>query len=384
MRLRIFVSAGEASGDSYAASLVRTLRSRFPSAEFYGCAGGRMQAVGVRAILDAGELSVVGLVEVIRHLPRIYGRFRELMSYARRHRPDIAVLTDSPDFNLPVARRLHREGVPVVYLVAPQVWAWRRGRLSQLRRNVDRLLCIFPFEEQFFKEHNVAATYIGHPLAGRVMPCLERGEFFRKHRIPSDRPVIAILPGSRTGEISRHLPPVLEAVNRLNGRRAVSFLLAAPAGFSQKFGNSFYTDRIGRAPIQVIEGETWDVVGHSDLALAASGTIATETALLGVPMITFYKVNHSSWLLGKLLVRVPFYTMVNLVAGRAVVPELMQSELTGERLAREAERLLDDESARGEMRLGLRQVATCLTTDGDPMERAADIVQELLQRKFTT
>lgn len=164
----------------------------------------------------------------------------------------------------------------------------------------------------------------------------------------------------------------------------MSFLLAAPAGFSQKFGNSFYTDRIGRAPIQVIEGETWDVVGHSDLALAASGTIATETALLGVPMITFYKVNHSSWLLGKLLVRVPFYTMVNLVAGRAVVPELMQSELTGERLAREAERLLDDESARGEMRLGLRQVATCLTTDGDPMERAADIVQELLQRKFTT
>ncbi len=334
-----------------------------------------MQAAGVQAILDADELSVVGLVEVIHHLPRIHRRFRELMSYAKRYRPDMAILTDSPDFNLPVARRLHREGVPVVYLVAPQVWAWRRGRLSQLRRNVDRLLCIFPFEEQFFKEHNVAATYIGHPLAGRVKPTLERGEFFRKHRIPLDRPVIAILPGSRPGEISRHLAPVLEAANRLYGRRAVSFLLAAPAGFSQKFGSSFYTDHIGRAPVQVIEGETWDVIGHSDLALAASGTVATETALLGIPMITFYKVNHSSWVLGKFLVRVPFYTMVNLVAGRAVVPELMQSELTGKRLAQEAERLLDDESARCEMRLGLRQVDRHRSLKVAAQARGADAVE---------
>jgi lipid-A-disaccharide synthase len=375
MQPKILVSAGEASGDLYAALLVEELRRLWPDAAFFGCTGPRLRAAGVLTAVDAASLAVVGLVEVIAHIPRIYGEYRRLLATARRQRPDVAILTDSPDFHLRVARRLHRDGVPVIYLVAPQVWAWRQGRLRGMRRNLQRLLCIFPFEEEFFARKGMAASYIGHPLAGLVRPSLGRDEFFRKHKLAADRPLIAVLPGSRRGEAARHLSALVDAAGRLNREQALNFVLPASANT----GAAFFEERIGRSPIRVIEGESWDAMAHADLVLAASGTVTVEAALLGTPMVVFYKITWPSWIAGKFLVKVPFYSMVNLIAGRALVPELMQSRMTGANLAAEARRLLTAPAARADMRVGLADVRRRLSTEGSAPQRAAAIVQEILE-----
>src|SRR3954451_1365361 len=374
MGRKILVSAGEASGDLYASLVVAELRKQWPDAEFFGCTGPRLRAAGLETVVDAASLAVVGLLEVVSDIPRIYGEYRKLLAEAQRRRPEVAILTDSPDFHLRVANRLRKQGVPVVYLVAPQAWAWRKGRVKQMRRSLARLLCIFPFEEQFFRNERVNATYIGHPLAARVRPSLSREEFFRKHRLAAERPLIAVLPGSRKGEAARHLPALLDAVDRLYRDRAVNVVLPA----SSTTGVAFFESRIGRAPITVTDGESWEAMAHADVALAASGTVTVEAALLGTPMVTFYKVTLPSWVAGKLLVRVPFYSMVNLIAGRGVVPELMQGAMTGEAIAREAGRLLTEGPARAEMKIGLAGVAQKLAGH-EPVSLAASIVQEILE-----
>jgi lipid-A-disaccharide synthase len=200
--VRVLISAGEASGDLYASRLVAALKARHPEAEFFGCAGPRMQAVGVEAVVDARSLAVVGIVEVLGHIPRIYGEFRRLVRAARTRRPDLAILTDSPDFHLRLAKNLHSLRVPVVYLIAPQAWAWRQGRVRVMRRTLARLLCIFPFEEQFFQAHGVPTTFIGHPLARIVKPSLTRAEFLEQCGIAADERVVVLLPGSRHGEVA--------------------------------------------------------------------------------------------------------------------------------------------------------------------------------------
>ncbi len=376
MARSILVSAGEASSDLYAAALVDALRRGLPDAEFFGCAGPRMRAAGVRPVVHAESLSVVGLVEVLGHIPRIYFEYRRMLRAAAARRPQLAILTDSPDFHMRLATRLARMGIPVVYLVAPQAWAWRKGRVRRMRRALARLLCIFPFEEDFFRKHGVNATYIGHPLAGLARPSLARRDFLDRHGLRETQPLVALLPGSRTGEAMRHLPPLLDAVARIVSAAPAQFVLALPSGFA---GLTTLRKRLSSAPIKMIEGETWDVLAHADLALAASGTVTIEAALLGVPMVTFYKVTSLSWVLGRFLVDVPFYSMVNLVAGRAVVPELMQNEMSGERLASQALALLNDPAARSRMRQELQQVAAALAPSGDPMERAAGIVEEVLR-----
>ena len=379
MRRSILVSAGEASGDLYAALVVEELRRLWPDTEFFGCTGPHLRAAGVTTIVDSASLSVVGLVEVVAHLPRIYGEYRKLLAAADEKKPDLAILADSPDFHLRVAKQLHARRVPVAYLVAPQVWAWRKGRLKTMRRVLRHLLCIFPFEEQFFAEEGVSATYIGHPLASLVKPALSKDAFFRKHGLDLTRPLIAVLPGSRRGESARHLPALMEAAERLvhdrPGERPLNLLLPASA----TTGAAFFRERLGKSPIRVIEGESWDAMAHADLALAASGTVTVEAALLGTPMVTFYKVTAASWAMGKMLVNVPFYSMVNLIAGRAVVPELMQNQMTGERIAQEARRLLTDPVARGQMQSGLAEVREKLSGGGNAPQRAAAIIQEILE-----
>jgi lipid-A-disaccharide synthase len=375
MGRRFLVSAGEASGDLYAALVVEELRALWPDADFFGCAGPRLRAAGVRTVVDAASLAVVGLLEVVSHIPRIHGEYRKLVRAARAGKPDLAILTDSPDFHLRVARELHRDGVPVVCLVAPQVWAWRQGRIAQMRRVLDHVLCIFPFEEEFFRNRGVRATYIGHPLAGLVRASLTREAFFRKHGLDSGRPLIAVLPGSRRGEAARHLGPLLDAVERIERVQPANWVLPASA----TAGTGFFRDRTRGSAIRVIEGESWDAMAHAELALAASGTVTVEAALLGTPMVTYYKVTTPSWLAGKLLVNVPFYSMVNLIAGRAVVPELMQNRMTGENIAAEALRLLTDSAARAEMQAGLAEVRTHLSGETGAPRRAAAIIHDILE-----
>lgn len=379
----IFISAGESSGDLYASRLVESLTLRHPTLTFSGCAGPRMRLAGVEPVVRSESLSVVGLVEVVHHIPRIYCQFRRLVRFAAQRRPAAAILVDSPDFHLRLAKKLKRLGIPVLFVVAPQAWAWRRGRARQLRRYVEHLYCIFPFEEPFFRKFGVKATYVGHPLATTVHCSLSREDFFRKHSIDASRPVVVVLPGSRRGEIARHLPVLMNAVKLLGADRA-TYVVAAPFGFSSSnpffFHDRTWTSGAG-APVQlkVIEGETWDAIGHADVALAASGTVTIEAALLGTPMVTFYRVTGTSWLLGKLLVDVPFYSMVNLVAGRRVVAELIQHEMTPEGIAREASRLLDDPLERQRMRAELGEVAAALGGGKDAIERTADLMDDSLR-----
>lgn len=379
MPSRVLISAGEASGDRYASGLVKALNARNPGIEFFGCAGPLMRKAGVEAVVRSESLAVVGLVEVLHHIPRIYGEFRKLVRAAEERRPGLAILTDSPDFHFRVAKKLHRMGVPIVYLVAPQVWAWRRGRLPMMRRILDRLLCIFPFEEQYFREHGIPATYIGHPLTRIVRPSAPAVQLRREFGVPDRAWHIAVLPGSRYGEIERHLPILVKTIEimRKNADRDIFATLALPEGVASKF-----RERFSGSSIQVQEGKTWDVLACSDLALAASGTVTIEACLLNTPMVTFYRVNRLSWILGKLLVRVPFYSMVNLVAERQVIPELIQGGMTAQRLAAEACSLLDNEEALRRMQEDLAEVAARLSGPDNPMEAAASVVNEFLDKEM--
>ena len=383
--MQFLVSAGEASGDMYAAELVRHLRKHWPAATFYGCAGSKLQAEGVKPVIDAASLSVVGLAEVVVHLPRIYGQYRQLLRYAREHKPDAAILTDNPDFHLRLARHLKRLGVPIFYLVAPQVWAWRQGRVKTIRKLVDKLFCLFPFEEPWFRERGVDALYIGHPLATMVHTTCSAAEFRGKHGLPADGLLLALLPGSRPGEALRHLPILLEAVMLLKRRRPdASFILATPKGFAENKVFENFQERISALSIKVIENETWDAIGHSSLALAASGTVTMEAAVLGTPMITFYKVTALSWRAGRRLVKVPYLSMVNLIAGRLVVPELIQDDMTAGGLAAAAEELLSSGERMARMRADLAAVRAALLLEGsasDPLTYAASEIIKTFGRQ---
>ncbi|HTW66597.1 MAG TPA: lipid-A-disaccharide synthase [Bryobacteraceae bacterium] len=396
MGSKVLISAGEASGDLYAAGLVDALRQRRPDLQFFGCAGPRMQKAGVRPVVDAHSLAVVGLVEVVEHIPRIYGEYRKLLRAAEDERPELAILTDSPDFHLRVAKRLKKLGIPVFYLVAPQVWAWRQGRLPAIRRSIDRLLCIFPFEPEFFARYGIDAAYIGHPLTRLIKPSASRAELRRNFDVAEDAPLIALLPGSRTGEAARHLPILIETVDWIRQAfhaattRVPRFILAVPPGTVP--AGSIFRERISAASIQLEEGKTWDVLVSADVALAASGTVTIEACLLGTPMVTFYRVNQLSWWMGKALVRVPFYSMVNLVAGRRIVPELIQHQMTPEALAQEALALVESETKRENMRRELARVAHLLSGPADqrrpggqlaedPLEVAAALVESRLAKK---
>lgn len=368
--MKILVSAGEASGDRYAAELVEELRRRIPEAEFFGCGGRHLRAAGLRAVIRTEDLAVVGIFEVVRHIPRIYGLFRRLVDAAVAERPALAILTDSPDFHLRLAAKLRAAGIPVLYYVAPQAWAWRPGRIRLLQKFVDHLMCIFPFEEKFFRERGVTATFVGHPLAGRLSPMCPRSEFFERHGLDPGLETVAILPGSRKGEAARHLAPLADAISRLQRSRPMNFVLPA----SSTTGRMFFRERIENPVVKIIEGGARDALGHADLALVASGTATVEAAILGTPMVVFYRVSAATWSAGKMLVRVPFYSMVNLLAERKVVPELIQAECRGGRLAAEALRLLDDTAERERMKAGLAEVRNRLAASVPAAERAASIV----------
>jgi lipid-A-disaccharide synthase len=374
--VRIFISAGEASGDLYASRLVEVLKSRHPDAEFFGCAGPRMQAAGVRPIVDQRSLAVVGIVEVIPHIPRILLELRKLVRACAADPPDIAILTDSPSFHLPLARKLKRQGIPIVYLVAPQAWAWKQGRVKTMRATLSRLLCIFPFEKEFFRKHDVPTTFIGHPLSRLAKPKLTRAEFCSKLGVPEVSRIVALLPGSRHGELAQHMPILLQAIKLIRQQHPVTFVLPLPAGFGLE--NTRFWKPVQAESIKVIEGHTWDALAQAELALAASGTVTIEGAMLGTPMVTFYRVNALSWYLQRWRVRTPFLTMVNLVAGRQVVPELIQDDMTAEKIASEACRLLEDSEARNVMCNGLEGIAKELASDRDPMETAADWVEKVV------
>jgi lipid-A-disaccharide synthase len=333
--VKVCVVAGEASGDLHATEVVRELRSLDPSLELFGIGGIGLAGQGMRLVRDARDLAIVGLFNVVGHLPMILGAFRELVGELERERPDAVLLVDYPDFNLRVARACRRMGIPVAYYISPQLWAWRPRRVRQIAERVDQMLVIFPFEKDFYERHGVAATYVGHPLVEQLASIAPR------NATPPQRPwKIALLPGSRRMEIEFLLDPMLDAVERM-GEDVRARLILAPSVERSKIA-----ERIAArsSEVELVEAGRLEALAASDVALCSSGTATLEAAILGVPAVVVYRLPRLTYALVRWLMRLPHFSLVNIVAGRAVVPELRQGEVEGARIEAETRRLLDPET----------------------------------------
>ena len=348
--LRLMLVAGEASGDAHGASLVRALRETASQTnlEFFGATGAQMRAAGVDSIVDTDALSILGLWEVGTALPKFLRAFRDLKIAASERRPDAVVLIDWPEFNLRLARWLHRRGTRVIYYVSPQVWAWRSYRARNIIRDVDLLLSILPFEKDWYAARGMThIEYVGHPLVGNVKPAFNREEFCRRHDLHTSQPIVTFLPGSRHKELVRILPPMLDAGAKISKTRPdIQFALVIAPNRDPTAAEQIISQReAGSLPatLRVIHHETREALAASDAAAIASGTATLEAALLGTPTVIVYKESPINWhVLGR-LIQVDHYGLVNLVAGREVVTELMQNQLNGEHLARELLALLEPE-----------------------------------------
>jgi lipid-A-disaccharide synthase len=374
----LMIVAGERSGDILGAELARALHERLADLKLFGCGGDAMREAGVDTVVDAHRLTMMGITEVISGLPRAYRALQTLVAEVDRRRPQLAVLIDFPDFNLRLAKRLKKRGVRVVYFVSPQVWAWRRGRLRQLRARIEKMLCIFDFEEAIYRQAGIPVEYVGHPMVDLVRPEMTRQQFFARVGLDPDETTVALLPGSRAKEVSHILPTMLKTAGRISLNRKVQFVVAASptldAGWVEK---KLLEPYAGRLTIRVATHATYDALRHCDVAIVASGTATLEAALCERPMVVVYRLSRLTYRIGRLLVKVPFYSMVNILAGKQVVPELIQSDFTPARVAGEVEYLLDHSQAREEMAANLRAVKARLGPGG-AVGRAADAVAESL------
>ena len=370
---QILISAGEASGDMYAARLAAALRAR-ADVHLYGMGGPRMRDAGVELVADCAEVSLVGIVEIARKLPALNRVWKRLIGECRQRKPRFAILTDFPGFHLRLARALKRQGVQNIYFVCPQFWAWRPWRANLVRRRFVRGLCIFPFEQDWYRARGVSADFIGHPLVGNVAAKRSREEFAASLGLDSAKPIVVLLPGSRAGEIAHHMPPLMQSCHLIATERAVQFVLALAPGMNKSQIASYLTPE---TPLCVVEDAAYDALGAADLAIVSSGTATVEAALMDTPMIVVYRLAPVTAAIARWLVRTPTFAMVNLIAGKRVVPELVQNDFTPERVANEVIRLLDSQEARSEMRRGLAIVREKLGPPG-AIERAADIIAGML------
>ncbi len=367
----ILISAGEASGERYGAELIEALRRRDPSLKFFGAGGERMRAAGCELIIDARDLSVVGITEILQHLPKIWGLYGKLITAADRRKPAVAVVIDSPAFNWRVARQMHRRGIPVVYYVCPQFWAWRQGRVKYLRQYVDKALVIFPFEEQFYRGRGVNAEFVGHPLAGLQPPDISREAMARDYSLDASKPWIALMPGSRRKEVSMILPTLLQAAEQLGSE--YEYLLPVAPTLDRTWLQSLL--KTSRASISLTSNALASLA-HARASIVASGTATVEAALMNSPFAMVYRVSNLSWKLGRRLVKLPHFAMVNLIAGREVVPELMQGQLTANNIVGELRKILPEGLARDQMLAGLAEVRQKLGAGVSPGESAADRAAE--------
>jgi lipid-A-disaccharide synthase len=372
-RASLLLSAGEASGDMYAARLATALKQR-ADLEIFGMGGPQMRAAGVDIVTDYSEVSVVGITEILSHLPSLASAMRRLVAEAARRKPAFAILTDFPGFHLRLARKLKRRGIKNIYYICPQFWAWRPWRVRVVRRRFVQALCIFPFEEKFYGEAGVPVKFIGHPLVGAVHASLDRHAFFREQNLDPQTKLVTILPGSRVAELRQHLPVLCEACLRIHRETPAQFVLAAAPGANIASLREAWPPQL---PMKIVVGQTYNALAAADAAIVSSGTATIEAALLDIPMVVVYRVTPLTALLAKPLVRTPFFSMVNLIAGSRAVPELIQNDFTPSRVASEVLRLLNDQSARESLRRDLAEVRQRLGPPG-AVERAADAILELI------
>ena len=384
--MRIMISCGEPSGDLYAGALASEILRREPAADILGLGGERLAAAGARLIGDFQGLSVTGLTEALRVLPRSFAMLRRLVAVAREERPDVLVAVDFPDFNFRLMAALSRLGVPIVYYISPQLWAWRAGRMQTMKQFVDRVLVIFPFEEALYRREGVPVEFVGHPLVDLVRVTEPRAALLRKHGLAADAPTVALLPGSRPNELRRIIPGMAASLPLIRARvPGVQFVVAAAPNLADNLfapllgaggtlsGSRGKPDKAWPVGMTIVRDRTDDVLAASDVVITASGTATVQAALHERPMVVVYRLSPLTYRIGKPFVRVDTYAMANLVAGERVVPELIQDDFVPARVAEETVRFLTDRDLHTRTRDALRRVRDKL---GDPgaSGRAADAV----------
>lgn len=364
---RIFIIAGEASGDLHGAGFMRAMMKLCPNVEFLGIGGVKMLDAGLKPVFLNEELAVVGLFEILAHARPIFHAIRNAMRVLKDVRPDLLVLIDYPGFNLFMARYAKRLGIPVFYYISPQVWAWRKGRVRKMRRFIDKLAVILPFEEEFFRANGIDAHFVGHPLMDVVRPSLSKDAFCKVIGLDPARKIIGLLPGSRRGEVQRMLPVFLQTAAMMQQRiSGCQFVLVVAPNLSRHWIESMIAKERSSHPIpniHMVEGQTYDAMAASDLLLLTSGTVALEAAILGVPMLVAYRLSPMTYYLAKLMVSVKFMSLVNLIAGKEIVPEFLQHEASPDHLSEKAILLLQDAGLRQEMLKGLAEVVDQLRCD---------------------
>jgi lipid-A-disaccharide synthase len=397
---KIFISAGEASGEHYGALLIEELRRLLAAAgrkaDFFGMGGPRMAAAGMERIVRAEDMAVMGVTEVALHLPRIYREFRKLRQSVRNRRPAVAVLIDFPDVHFKIAQELHKLGIPVLFFVSPQLWAWKKHRIELVRQFVDRMLVIFPFEEAFYRERGIAAEFVGHPLAALPAPDISRQEFAAQNGLRPERTWIGVLPGSRMKEIQDNLPEMLEAAWRMSlphpsaahPTESYEFVVPLAATLTKVQREHIYQlaeDRAGALPVRLVEDARATLL-HCRASVVASGTATVEAALIGNPFVVVYRVSPVTYAVAKRVVNVPHVAMVNLIAGKRLVPELIQDDFTAAKIVQHLEPLLPDGPARQSMMqelAGIRHALKAPSQDSGEgrtaIQRVSAIVLEQLQ-----
>ena len=362
----------------YGAQLIDALRRRDPSVEFFGVGGERMRTAGCDTVVDATDLAVVGITEILSRLPKILGLYKHLIAESDRRKPDLAIVIDSPAFNWRVARQMKRRGIPTVYYVAPQFWAWRQGRVKLIRDYIDKALVIFPFEEKFYRDRGVDATFVGHPLAELTEPSVDRSVYARQFGLDAARHWITIMPGSRIKEVRMNLPTILESAALLGPE--YEFLLPVAPTIERTWLQSL----VGQQKITLVP-EALPALWHSRAGIVASGTATVEAAMMNLPFVMVYRVSTLTYVLGKPRVKVPRFAMVNLIAGEEIVPELVQQDFTAENVVSRIHEILPEGPIRQQMLQGLAEVKRRLRgPEGArerPADRAAGIILELAGRQ---
>ena len=364
----------------YGAQLIEALRRRDPSLHFFGVGGDRMRAAGCDTVIDAKDLAVVGITEILSHLRKILRLYRNLIREADRRKPDLVIVIDSPAFNWRVARQMKRRGIPTIYYVAPQFWAWRQGRVRLLRDYIDKALVIFPFEEKFYRDRGVDATFVGHPLGELPNPAITREAYAKQFNLDLEKPWITIMPGSRVKEVRMNLRTIVDSLLLL-GDTYQYLLPVAPTLDPEFLNRAIREDEMGKRregiPDIKLVPDALPALYHSRAGIIASGTATVEAAMMNTPFVMVYRVSPLTYFLGKPRVKVPHFAMVNLIAGEEIVPELVQDNFKAANVVASLQRILSDGPYRAHMLEGLAQVKAKLrgtATTGHPADRAAEII----------
>jgi len=372
----VLVVAGEASGEMYAAKLVNALENRVPgfASRFFGCGGESLRKMGVEIIIENSQFSVLGPFEAISHLSHFFTSMNRLVLESKRRNTQFAILVDFPDFNIPLAKRLKKNGIGIIYFVSPQLWAWRKSRIHKLKKVVDQMIVILPFEKQFYAKYGMQVKYFGHPLVDHVKVSCSHESFLKKYQLDRDVLNISLLPGSRKKEIQFNLPTMLRVAQRIQWERPSQFLVPIASSEHRDMIDALKQSVVPDLSMKIIQSDTYNTMAYSNLAVVSSGTATLETALLNTPLIAVFRISSLSWIVGKCLIDVPYYSLVNLIAGRKIIPELYQQNFTEEKLYEEIQRLLNNSVCDSHVRMGLAEVREKLGSRG-AIEKIAEFVE---------